>query len=621
MVRSTGCGAVALWCLLQGMALALINPKFTPVHLVKDSEAILSLRLDGGVRDGRASAAVAGVLKGQFGKKGLEIELAGSSKPDQARLIEKAIREQKGMRALMFVGAWSGKPGEESPAAPPAAARKAYLHLNAVWLVLVEDDKGVWGFDEVSQPMAATWSGGTDMLQRAVEYILGDAFADVPVRTGVRWAGHARLGSVTGKVSNVLPVDLRSDGKPALYVASDGGDRLFAFDGKAGRDVTEKCGLAARSRAAAWGDFNGDGLTDLASWDGKALRLHLQGKDGSFSAADGGSLTDCLDLSAVDAGAPGTAGLVASTSAGPMLVLPGPRASARPLAEGNRPGGDPGGPGPCLVADFDGDGVADVLHLRSGGSIFHKGIKPGQFAAPAACPVAFGAGRGACLGDWDGDGRLDIFITGEEGSALWQNTGDGKFAEALKLSGEVGYASKGGGAWACNGDLNNDGRQDIAILYRAGGPQVFFNRGFRSFGVSASLDLGSGEMLPAALKGQQAGCLADFDGDGCLDLAMVLSDGQVVLLSRAPGGSDLCARVVLPAGTGPAGPLTLTGVAGARMLGAWNVRTGLCGGFIARPDPGPITLRWQFPGARPQAREITLEDKPVEVILAPPTPK
>ena len=64
----------------------------------------------------------------------------------------------KGMAALMFIGAWSGRQGEENPGAPPysrIAARKAFLHLNGAWLVLVEDDKGVWGFDEVSQRMAS----------------------------------------------------------------------------------------------------------------------------------------------------------------------------------------------------------------------------------------------------------------------------------------------------------------------------------------------------------------------------------------------------------------------------------------------------------------------------------
>jgi len=405
----------------------------------------------------------------------------------------------------MFVGASAGRLGEENPGGQPLAARKAFLHLGGAWLVLVEDDKGVWGFDEVSQPMVATWNGGTDMLGRAVEHILKDATADVPVRTGVRWAGHAKLGSVRGKVSAVLPVNLKSDGKPALYIASDAGDRLFAFDGKAGRDVTEELGLSAKSRAAAWGDFNGDGLVDLASWDGQVLRLHLQGKGGSFSATEVPGLTECLDLSAVDAGTPGKAGLIVGTRSAPLLFLPGTRAAPKPLSEGSWPGSDLSGPGPSLVADFDGDGVPDVLQLRSKGSVLYRGIAPGRFAAPTICQVAFGAGRGACLGDWDGDGRLDIFIVGDEGSALWQNVGDGQFAESLKLSGEVGYASKPGGTWVCNGDLNNDGRQDVVILYGGAGPQVFFNRGFRSFGLSASLDLGSGEMLPAAVKGQQAG--------------------------------------------------------------------------------------------------------------------
>ncbi|MBM4035928.1 MAG: VCBS repeat-containing protein [Planctomycetes bacterium] len=318
MVRSTSCGVAALWWILQGAALGLINPKFTPLHLVKEAEAILALRLEGGAKEGVAMAAVERALKGHLGKKTLEIELAGSSKPEQARLIEKSLRARKGAPALMFVGAWPAKPGEENPAAQPPAARKALVHLDGSWLILVEDERGVWGFDEVSQPMVATWNGSTDMLERAVDYILKDAAADLPVRTGVRWGGHANLGSVRGKVSTVLPVDLRGDGKAALHVASDAGDRLFAFEGKMARDVTEKLGLSARSRAAAWGDFNGDGLADLASWDGQVLRLHSQEKGGGFSATELASLTECLDLATVDAG---KAGLIVGTRAAPLLLL------------------------------------------------------------------------------------------------------------------------------------------------------------------------------------------------------------------------------------------------------------------------------------------------------------
>jgi hypothetical protein len=604
----------ALWWVLQGVALALINPKFTPVHLVKESEAILALQLEAGAREGMATAAVAKVLKGQFGKKAIEIELAGSSKPEQARLIEKGLRERKGSPALMFLGAWPARPGEDAPGAQPPAARKALVHLDGSWLVLVEDDKGVWGFDEVSQPMVATWNGGTDMLERAVEYILKDAAADVPVRAGVRWAGYAKLGSVQGKVSAALPVDLKSEGKPALHIASDAGDRLFAFEGRTGRDVTEKLGLNARSRAAAWGDFTGDGLADLASWDGKALRLCLRNEGGSFSVTEVPGISGCLDLSAIDVGTKGKAGLIVGTHGAPLLVAPG--ASPRALSQAVPPGD---GPGPCLVADLNGDGWPDILQLRSKGSLLYHGTGTGRFAAPAACPVAYGAGRNACLGDWDGDGRLDVFVAGEAGSALWHNAGDGQFVESLKLSGEVGYASKPGGAGACDGDLNNDGRQDIVILYAGAGPQVFFNRGFRSFGLSASLDLGTGEMLPALVKGQQAGCLADFDGDGCQELALVLADGQVVVLGRAPVGSDLAVKLALPAAT--AGPLTVTAVRGSRMLGAWNVRTALGDAFIGLAEPGPITLRWQLPGGTLQSRDLTLEDRLLRVVLEPQATK
>lgn len=597
--------------LSAGPALALINPKFTPVDLVKDSQVILVLKFDGEVKAGKATAQVVKTLKGEFKEKTIVVELAGATKPDQARMVEKGIADYKDGPVLLFIMPPKAAAG---PAGAPANNQTtAFMHLEHVWLSLVQEDK-TWGFDQVNQEMAGTWNGGSDMLIRCVEYILKDPAPAVPFKTGTKWAGTVKLGKVPGKITDMLAVDLKGDGKPVLFVASDAGDHLIITDGKTTQDITEKTGLTSKSLVAAWGDFNGDCILDLASWDGKNLRLFLQDKDGKFTAAPGGDINQCISLSTVDAG--DKAGLIVGTAAAPLIVTTWQHASVMPLSRGFL-GKDLGKAGPCLVADFDGDGQVDVLQLLEKGSLLYKGTKPGEFAALAACAVTFGEGANACTGDWDGDGMLDIFIAGKDGSHLWQNLGSGKFVEATKLSGEIGYASKAGASWACNADLNNDGRQDIVVLYSAAAPQVFFNRGFRSFGVSGSMDLGSGEFLPEALKGQQAGCVADFTGDGGQDLAIATTAGEIVLIVRA-SGDDLAGRLLLPPKSG-AGPVRAWANLESRGLGAWNIRSGLCEGFITRPESGAVTLQYQFPGQKAQSKEVVLEKKPVNVVLQPPT--
>lgn len=620
-VRAAGVSAVIL-AVSAGSLHALINPRFTPVHMVRQSQAILELRFRPKVRGDRVTALVKQVLKGQAEGKTIEIDLTATAYPDRARFVEKRLKDCGDRPALMFIGEWPAEPGEEWAAAmgrPPPQGRKAFVHFDGIWLVLFEEEAG-WGFDEVSQPLIATWNGGTDMLLRGVTYILKDpAGADMPVRTGVVWAGTVEFARVPGKVSLVLPVDLKLDGTLTLFVASDEGDRLFTLAGKTARDVTAAHGLRSRSLAAAWGDFNGDGLLDLASWDGKTLTLHLQGQDGTFSPSAGGNVPECIGLTAASVGADGKAGLVVATKGVPLQLVPGAGAVPTPLADGKWPGKNFGQPGPCLAADFDGDALPDVLQVLARRSLLYRGTGVGTFAPPVACTVALGRGRGgASSGDWDGDGLLDVFTAAEDGCRIWQNLGAGRFAESIKLSGEVGYIAQSGAVEGHTGDLNNDGRQDILILYAAIAPQVFFNRGFRSFGYSLSLDIERSNLLPPALKGQQAGCLADFTGDGAQDVAMVLNDGQVVLLVRAPTGADLCARAILPGKSGFVGPVTVGGSTEDRLLGAWNVRPGGPGAFFARPEAGPVTIRWRFPGQNPQSREVILEQRPVTVVLEPP---
>ncbi len=59
-------------------------------------------------------------------------------------------------------------------------------------------------------------------------------------------------------------------GKPALFVACESGDRLFAgAKGRTFTDLTEARGLQSKSAAFAWGDFAGQGRLDLISFDGK----------------------------------------------------------------------------------------------------------------------------------------------------------------------------------------------------------------------------------------------------------------------------------------------------------------------------------------------------------------
>ncbi len=613
IVRWLGIAALAIsggTPLTLPLAHALINPKFTPVHLAKESRTILELRFQPAVKGGKATATVARTLKGTFDNKSIVIDLTASAFPDQAKLLDKTIRAVGNEPALMFIGANPG--GGDQP-----KANKAYVHLQGMWVVLFEDDNGAWAFDEISQQLVATFNGGTDMLLRATDYILKSPKPDMPAKTGATWAAAIPIGQVAGKVSAAMPVDLKGDGTLSLFVASDAGDRLFTIKGKSAQDITAKHKLSTRSLAFAWADFNGDGRLDLASWDGKSLTLWLQAEDGTFVASPAGNVEQCIGLSAIDVGTPGKPALLISTNAAPMLLVPQTGAQPTPLAGGDWPGRELGPARACLVADFHGDGRIDILQPLATGSLLYRGEKPGRFAAPVPCAIAMSEGRAsACIGDWDADGQLDVFIAGEDGCRLWHNQGGGRFVESLKLSGEIGYVSKAGAVAACNGDLNNDGRQDIVVLYSGMAPQVFFNRGFRSFGFSQSLDLEHGELLRQVSKGQQAGCLADFTGDGAGPGAgperwvMLACRAHAERLRSVRPRNYLKQMRFLRAGDSSGG-------AGRPATGCMERVGRQRGAFIARPDTGPVTITWRFPGRAPQSRKVTLDNKPVFITLDP----
>ncbi len=607
---------VGALCAFSAAVGAFINPSFTPIDLVEQSESILLLEFTEVKDSGEVTAAVREALKGESEQTELTIDLLAGAFEAQGRGVMELIK-QGNRQGMLFAGSYSEGEAGMGFAAGPAG----YLHVGGYWAVLAQWED-IWEMEKTDPRMLGTWAGSTDMLLRAVRYIMEDPEATVPVVSGVSWAPEVLVAQTEGQVSEVAPIDLDLDGGTALFLAGSAGDRLFRYSDDGMAEITDALGLDSTSRLFAWGDFNGDDRLDLISWDGAALSLHARQADGTFAASPldaGGALEDgCLSLQAVGT-ADGRTVLVAGTPGMPMLLTPSADGlDVRPLAEGEIPSDDLGEAGECFVADFDGDAVPDALQLWARGGLFYKGAADGTFAAPIRTDAATGGGRhGAALGDYDADGLLDVAVAGEVRNRIWQNQGEGRFAEMIDQSGEIAYIAKAGGVDADTGDFNNDGRQDILITYGTRmPPHPFFNRGFRSFGHARMVDLAQQKLLPQAGEGQQAACLGDFNGDGALDMVLVLKNGEVWMFPRqVEGGPALAVRPRLPAESAFSGPVNVLAWHFDRALGAWPLRVGEAPPLVGVPEAGLVMLRWQRPGGERQQREVIVEDGPVGVVL------
>ena len=119
-------------------------------------------------------------------------------------------------------------------------------------------------------------------------------------------------------------------------------------------------------------------------------------------------------------------------------------------------------------------------------------------------------GIGQAWGDYDGDGWLDLYVTGNmEPNVLYRNNGDGTFSvspysEALSLPDIL----SGGAVWA---DYDNDGWKDLYVLSH-GANVLFHNEGGKGFtDVTAAAGVGDTGKGSTATWG-------DYDNDSYLDL-------------------------------------------------------------------------------------------------------
>ena len=67
---------------------------------------------------------------------------------------------------------------------------------------------------------------------------------------------------------------------------------------------------------------------------------------------------------------------------------------------------------------------------------------------------------GVAVADYDNDGKLDLYVTGYSGNALYHNLGNCKFEDVTEKAGVGGGGFSTGAAW---GDYDRDGNVDLFV--------------------------------------------------------------------------------------------------------------------------------------------------------------
>ena len=190
--------------------------------------------------------------------------------------------------------------------------------------------------------------------------------------------------------------------------------------------------------------------------------------------------------------------------------------------------------GACF-GDFDNDGDLD-LYVATVGNVdalyenrrFPTGTATFLDVTAGSGITDTGSGRTANWVDVDGDGRLDLFVANLSGSTckLWYNDGGGHFhditaSHGLALSGVITSA------WA---DYDNDGDLDVFLGVNGGPSHLLRNDSFAFTDVTGPAGTVAGEATFAAEWG-------DFDGDGWIDLFVADSDGPDFLYRNLGNGT------------------------------------------------------------------------------------
>ncbi len=331
----------------------------------------------------------------------------------------------------------------------------------------------------------------------------------------------------TGLTNSIAWGDREGDGDPDLYVVNfqSTAKLLENFGGGTFMDFTNMPEAnQAAGAAAEWGDYDNDGDPDLYVGNFQAPNRLLRNDIVPFTdqmrmpESDPG---DAAGVTWLDVDNDGDLDLYVTMVNGLPnrlfrggLALPGGPGFAdvtQPPLDDFDDSRD------AAWADYDGDGDLDCFLTKYGPqpSRMLRNDWPNFTDVTAGPLLDAGPSFGACWGDYDNDGDLDLYLVKGVGlpNRLLRNDGGGVFTDVT--GGALGDA--GGGYGACWGDYDNDGDLDLYVVNGCNsGFGCTANRLLRNDGGGVFTNATSGPLGDTGLG--RAAAFADFDLDGDLDL-------------------------------------------------------------------------------------------------------
>ena len=305
----------------------------------------------------------------------------------------------------------------------------------------------------------------------------------------------------------LMPLELRGSASPWFTeVSAKAGIRFKHTDGRSG----QRYFLETLGAGAAWFDYDRDGDLDIYFVNG--------------------------------AGLPGAEFDVSPTNA---LYRNNGNMTFTEVTNGAKVGDGGYGFG-CCVGDYDNDGWPDLYVTNFGPNILYRNNGDGSFSN-----VTEGTGVGgerwsssAAFADYDRDGDLDLFVANyldyrlEDNTichrgdlrvycppadftgvadVLYENKGDGSFADVTRESGVFNPEGKGlGVVW---GDYDNDGYPDIFVANDTTADMLYRNNGDGTF-MDVALFVGVALGAKGIPMGGMGTSFGDYDNDGWLDIAV-----------------------------------------------------------------------------------------------------